>query len=227
MKAPNAAVPVDHPDMDPLARIGTKVRARLEADPAVFKLPTEAIEIYAVANFFTPGECAKLMAMIDAVAEPSTLFDNPYDSGFRTSYSGNLSRADPFIKRIERKIDDCMGIAGEHGETVQGQRYHPGQEFKPHQDYFHTRQPYWPEVRKRGGQRSWTAMAFLNPVEEGGATEFPKIPLSIPPQPGALLVWNNMRPDGSPNADTLHAGRPVVTGAKYIITKWYRARKWA
>ena len=136
-----AAVKIDHPDMDTLARIGAKVRARLEADEAVFQFPTEAAELYAVANFFTPAECARLRGLIDATAEPSKLFDNPYESGFRTSYSGNLSRLDPFVLMIERRIDDLLGIPSENAETVQGQRYQPGQEFKPHQDYFHTRQP--------------------------------------------------------------------------------------
>ena len=222
-----AAVKVEHPDMDTLARIGAKVRARIEADESIFRFPTEAAEIYAVANFFTASECVRLRALVDATAEPSRLFDNPYESGFRTSYSGTLSRADPFIRMIERRVDDLLGIPSENGETVQGQRYMPGQEFKPHQDYFHTSQPYWADVRKRGGQRSWTAMAFLNQVEEGGSTDFPRLELSIPPQPGALLFWNNMYPDGSPNPDTLHAGRPVIKGTKYIVTKWYRARKWA
>ena len=221
------AARIEPPDMDALARVGAKVRARLEADESIFRFPTEAAEIYAVANFFTESECTRLRGLVDATAEPSKLFDNPYESGFRTSFSGNLSRADPFIRMIERRIDDLLGIPSENGETVQGQRYMPGQEFKPHQDYFHTSQAYWTDVRKRGGQRSWTAMAFLNQVEEGGATDFPKLELSIPPQPGALLFWNNMHPDGSPNADTLHAGRPVIKGTKYIITKWYRARKWA
>lgn len=221
------AARIEHPDMDALARIGAKVRARVEADESIFRFPTEAAEIFAVANFFTSAECTRLRGLVDATAEPSRLFDSPYESGFRTSYSGNLSRADPFIRMIERRIDDLLGMPSESAETVQGQRYMPGQEFKPHQDYFHTGQPYWDEVRKRGGQRSWTAMAFLNQVEEGGATDFPKLDLSIPPQPGALLFWNNMKPDGSPNPNTLHAGRPVIRGTKYIITKWYRARKWA
>jgi prolyl 4-hydroxylase len=228
MTRPSSSSPaIEHPDKETLARIGDRVRARLEGDSSAYRLPPEQIEIYAIANFFTASECARLVAIIDAVAEPSKLFDNPYESGFRTSYSGNMSRADPFVRMVERKIDDCLGMPPPNGETVQGQRYQAGQEFKPHQDYFHTSQPYWPEVRKRGGQRSWTAMAYLNRVEQGGATEFTRIGLSIPPQPGALLVWNNMREDGTPNPDTLHAGRPVVSGTKYIITKWYRARKWA
>lgn len=215
-----------HPDMDVLARIGAKVRARLEADEAVFKFPAETAEIYGVGNFFTPAECARLCALIDATAEPSKLFEVTYQQGFRTSYSGNLNRHDPFVLMIERKIDDLLGIPAENSETVQGQRYAVGQEFKPHQDYFHTTEAYWPEVSRHGGQRSWTAMAYLNQVEEGGSTDFTKLGLSVPPQQGALLIWNNMNPDGSPNRDTIHAGRPVIKGTKYIITKWYRARKW-
>ncbi|MFM6830341.1 MAG: 2OG-Fe(II) oxygenase, partial [Novosphingobium sp.] len=49
---------------------------------------------------------------------------------------------------------------------------------------------------------------------------------TIPPQPGALLIWNNMKPDGTPNPNSMHAGMPVVRGTKYVLTKWYRARQW-
>jgi prolyl 4-hydroxylase len=69
-------------------------------------------------------------------------------------------------------------------------------------------------------------MAYLNAVEEGGATAFTLLGFQIEPQPGALLVWNNALADGRPNEATLHAGAPVVAGAKYVITKWYRTRQW-
>src|SRR3546814_3848935 len=72
--------------------------------------------------------------------------------------------------RISRRIDDLLGINPMCGEPVQGQRYLPGQQFKPHNDWFYTTEKYWQLERKRGGQRSWTAMAFLNQVEEGGET---------------------------------------------------------
>lgn len=66
-------------------------------------------------------------------------------------------------------------------------------------------------------------MAFLNTVEAGGHTHFTNLQASIEPKPGVLLVWNNARADGSPNEDTIHAGMPVVSGSKYVLTKWYRA----
>ncbi|MEI6641359.1 MAG: 2OG-Fe(II) oxygenase [Novosphingobium sp.] len=208
-----------------LALVGERVRARLDAAPGAYRLPVDGLDIYGVADFFMAAECARLIAMVDAVARPSPTFHKGPASG-RTSYSGDVDAHDPFIRQIEQRIDALLGIEPAFGEVIQGQRYAPGQEFRAHYDYFDTGASYWPGEVKRGGQRSWTAMVYLNAVEAGGVTEFPKAPISVPPQPGALLVWNNMGRDGKPNPLTLHAGRPVEKGVKYIVTKWYRARPW-
>lgn len=214
------------PDKDALKRVGASVRQRLEADPQAYKVETDKAEIFAVGNFLTPAECKRLCTMIDATAQPSTLHEQDYASGFRTSYSGNLDRRDPFVMGISRRIDDLLGMNPICGEAIQGQRYLPGQQFKPHNDWFYTSEKYWELERKRGGQRCWTAMAFLNTVEEGGETHFTEVGVKIEPKPGVLLVWNNALPDGTPNEDTMHAGTPVIRGSKYVITKWYRTRKW-
>jgi prolyl 4-hydroxylase len=214
------------PDKDALRRVGQAVRQRLAADPRVYQVPTDKAEIFAVGDFLSAHECERLVRMIDTVAKPSTLYDQDYGTGFRTSYSGDLDPYDPLVLAVSRRIDDLMGIAAICGESIQGQRYFPGQEFKPHNDWFYTDQDYWKGERKRGGQRSWTAMAFLNRVEQGGETHFVEVGAKIEPKPGALLVWNNALEDGSPNENTLHAGTPVIAGVKYVITKWYRTRKW-
>ena len=214
------------PDRAALARVGAQVRDRLARNPAVYKLPTDEAEIYAVGDFLSPAECAKLIALIDLTAKPSKAFDIEYAQAYRTSYSGDVDPWDPFIMKIQRRIDDLLAIPPEFGETIQGQRYLPGQEFKEHHDWFHTDRPYWATESARGGQRSYTAMVFLNEVAEGGSTDFPKLGMSISPQPGALLAWNNATCQGRPNEQTLHAGTPVIKGEKYIITKWYRSRKW-
>ena len=213
------------PDQDALKRIGAKVRERLENDPEIYKVPTDRAEIFAVGNFLTPEECRRFITMIDVVARPSELHETAYIEKFRTSYSGNFNPHDPFVKGISRRIDDLLGMNPVMGEAIQGQRYLPGQEFKPHNDWFYTDQEYWKGERKRGGQRCWTAMAFLNKVQEGGHTHFTNVGASIEPKPGVLLIWNNAKPDGTPNEDTMHAGTPVIAGAKYVLTKWYRARK--
>ncbi|RGP40156.1 Procollagen-proline dioxygenase [Altererythrobacter insulae] len=214
------------PDKDALKRVGAKVRGRIEKDPRAYKVETDKAEIFAFGEFLTAAECERLCLMIDLSAKPSTLHQEDYSSGFRTSYSGDLDPYDPFVTGISRRIDDLLGMNPLCGEAIQGQRYLPGQEFKPHNDWFYTTEKYWEFERKRGGQRCWTAMAFLNEVEEGGDTHFTEVGIKIAPKPAVLLVWNNAKPDGTPNIDTMHAGTPVVQGSKYVITKWYRTRKW-
>lgn len=214
------------PDKAALSRLGKTVRARLEADPSMHRVPVEQAELYAASQFLTPGECAHMISLVDAVARPSELFDQPYESAYRTSYSGDVERSDSVVQMVERRICDALGIDLAWGESVQGQRYEPGQEFKEHCDWFDTRAGYWPEEVDRGGQRSWTVMAFLNEVEEGGETYFPHLGVKVPPQQGALLAWNNALADGTPNHDTLHAALPVEKGVKYVVTKWFRTRPW-
>jgi prolyl 4-hydroxylase len=214
------------PDQEALARVGAQVRERLAADPGVDRIENDHCELFAVGDFLTPAECTRLCAMIDEVARPSSLHELDYASGFRTSYSGDLDPGESFVKGISRRIDDLLGLDPVIGEPVQGQRYLPGQQFQPHNDWFYTSEKYWKLEEARGGQRSWTAMAYLNDVEEGGATLFTEIGIQIEPKPGVLLLWNNALPDGRPNEGTMHAGMPVLKGAKYVITKWYRTRKW-
>lgn len=215
-------------DRAALARVGKTVRERLAADPTVYALGDARAEIFAVAGFLSPAECALLIAMIDAVAMPSPVYGSGKTAGefYRTSYSGDVDPADSLVKTIERRICDLIGLDLAWGETIQGQRYRQGQEFRAHYDAFDPAADYWPAEAKRGGQRSWTAMAWLNEVEEGGATEFPRLGVAFPPQTGTLLLWNNALPGGAPNVDVLHAGLPVASGVKYVITKWFRTRPW-
>ncbi len=219
--------PAANPDRVALARTGERVRKRLAGDPAARRVPVEGVELYQVPGFLAGAECDRFIALVDAVAQPSKLYSTTYESGARTSYSGDVDPYDPFVGMITRRIDDLLGLDSRWGETVQGQRYLPGQEFKVHCDWFQPDSEPWIMESQRGGQRSWTAMIYLNEVEEGGATDFPYVHFSSPPQRGTLLTWNNATPEGEPNLMTMHAGTPVVRGTKYVITKWYRTRPWA
>jgi prolyl 4-hydroxylase len=214
-----------NPDQSALAKIGKSVAKRLSANPAVARLPSDQLEIHSVHDFLTAAECARMCELIDQVARPSDLYDHGYGADYRTSASGDVDRTDPLVRTIEARIDRLLGIPHLYGEPLQGQRYLPGQQFKQHYDWFYTKAPYWADEAGRGGQRCYTAMAYLSEVEEGGSTDFTHIDLSIPPQTGTLIVWNNATPAGYPSEASMHAGTPVLRGAKYVITKWYRTRR--
>jgi prolyl 4-hydroxylase len=202
------------------------VRESLRSNPAAVEIPGQGLELFALANFLTGEECDGLIALIDAGRKPSGILADDPDPEFRTSESCDLAPRDPLVQRIEAKVAGVIGLDPTHGETIQGQRYAPGQQFKPHHDFFHTGQSYWPAQQAAGGQRTWTAMIFLNVPAQGGQTVFPDAKVKINPRRGTLLAWNNLGLDGNPNPKTLHAGAPVVEGVKYIITKWYRERPW-
>lgn len=208
------------------ARIGRDVSARLEANPAVRKAKVETAQMYTVADFLSDAECDALIALIDSNPRPSTLLATTEDPEYRTSDSSDLYRYSEEVWAIDTRIADLLGIPTENAETLQGQRYSANQQFRAHCDYFHETSDYWPKMVETGGQRTWTAMAYLNQVEEGGATWFPRAGIRFKPKRGQLVIWNNMCPDGTPNYDTLHEGMRVIEGTKYIVTKWFRERAW-
>lgn len=213
------------PDPD-RAETGRRATARLEANPLVRHAGLDALQLYHLPNFLSRTECKALIRMIDADAKPSVVLAQYQEPGLRTSYTCDLERQDPEIRRLDARLADLLGIPLDHGEPIQGQRYAMGQQFRAHCDWFRDDVDYWPEMKAQGGQRIWTAMIYLNDVEEGGETWFPRAGIRLTPTRGLLIAWNNLAADGSPNDATLHEARPVLGGTKYIITKWFRERPW-
>lgn len=218
-KKPGEASPVR-------AHIGRLVGDRLAVTPAVTHLDIADVQVYFHENFLGAAACNRLISLIDTDRRPSTLLSDKAEENFRTSESCDMDRWSPDVRPIDESIAMLLGLDPVYGETMQGQRYAPGQHFRAHHDYFFQSERYWERVRKDGGQRTWTAMVYLNDVEEGGATWFPQAGIRVSPKRGLLLIWNNMRPDGSPNPLTLHEGMPVIKGVKYVVTKWFREDHW-
>lgn len=207
--------------------VGRTVGAILDCTPGVWRLGSSAerpVQLYIKENFLSADECRGLCERIDSNLYPSPLYEKDKYEGVRTSQSCNLDVHDPLVAEVETRIANFLGIDRSWGEPLQGQRYEMGQEFKAHADFFYVDQPYWADYEPHGGQRTWTAMIYLNEPESGGATGFTYLDLNVMPRTGRILIWNNMASDGSPNPWTDHAGQPVGGGLKYIVTKWYRER---
>jgi prolyl 4-hydroxylase len=158
------------------ASIGQRVGEKLESTPRIWRLsssPKQAIQLYVMDGFLDGETCGQMCAKIDQGSYPSPLYDKDKWEDVRTSYSCNLDVYDPLIADIETRIADLLGIERAWGEPLQGQRYEEGQRFREHADFFYIDQPYWAEYEPHGGQRSWTAMIYLNEPQAGGATRSP------------------------------------------------------
>ncbi|MXO63661.1 oxygenase [Altererythrobacter oceanensis] len=190
------------------------------------RVPSSQLELLQLRGFLSPAHCAALIRLIDARRRPSTIADPNGDDYFRTSETCDLDVADTPVAELEEKLAALNGIDAAFGEPVQGQRYAPGQEFKPHTDYFEPGGADYDRFCSIAGQRTWTFMVYLDEVEAGGGTRFKALGKIVQPEVGKLLCWNNRLPDGGVNPATLHHGMKVRKGTKYIITKWYREREW-
>lgn len=213
------AFPLDTPAQDPLQppRLVRRMPANLR------KIPNDRLELYTLDDFFSAKECDRLIALIGHHLRPSTVSIEDADKLFRTSQTCDLSLLrSPVAQRCDDKIAKALGIRLEYSEGIQAQRYDVGQQFKAHTDYF---EPGTPEYAKFGGERgnrTWTFMVYLNEGMGGGGTRFFAIEQTFAPKKGQAVIWNNLNANGAPNTATLHAGEPVTSGYKVIITKWFR-----
>lgn len=220
--------------IDYQAPVQTQALARVALRNAQ-RLNAKNLEIFRIDGFLTPDECADIIATINAseltvsstynVTKPMERIVN-VERTSKTCYFGGTN---PFIAEVETRICKTLGISNRCAEQIQGQKYEVGQEFRFHTDYFD------PELLKKdasiNGQRTWTFMIYLNEVEEGGYTSFPRAFYSSAPKTGTAIVWNNLySPATSPNAGdwgkenpfSSHCGMPIVRGEKYILTKWFK-----
>ncbi len=211
---------------DLLSSHADQTAARLASIAGVRKVPTPHISQFAIPHFFDAETCAALIAAIDASVRPSTITDDNGDPEFRTSSTCDLDHGDPLVVRANAQICSALGIDPRFGEPLQGQRYEVGQQFKGHTDYFEPTGIDYEEHTRTSGQRTWTAMAYLNTVDAGGATRFSQIDKIYQPERGKLLIWNNLTADGRINPWTLHHAMKVRKGRKYVVTKWFREHPW-
>lgn len=60
----------------------------------------------------------------------------------------------------------------------------------------------------------------MSDVEKGGATVFPYLKVHVPPVKGSAIFWHNLKPSGTSEHLTKHAGCPVLIGSKWVANKW-------
>ena len=184
-------------------------------------------QIYYIENFLTDADCQDLIEVIDKNLRPSTVSD-PKDTGlisdYRTSKTADLNYFhSPLYLSIDRKINSLVELSPFQGETMQSQKYEPGEYYKEHWDFYSPLEKEYKIYCEWMGQRTWTTMIYLNDVEEGGETYFKYLKLKVKPKKGMLLGWNNLYRNGLPNYKTMHEALPPIKGNKYVITKWWRS----
>ncbi|HEY4103965.1 MAG TPA: 2OG-Fe(II) oxygenase [Polyangiaceae bacterium] len=181
-------------------------------------------------NVLSAGECEQLIELARPRLRPSTVV-NPVSgknevAAYRTSF-GMFFRLEetPFIAGLDRRVSELMNLPLEHGEGFQVLRYPTGSETTPHFDFLQPTNDANRASIARSGQRVSTLIAYLNDVESGGETTFPRAGLLVVPQRGNAVYFEYCNPQNQVDHASLHAGAKVERGEKWVITKWMRQRK--
>jgi prolyl 4-hydroxylase len=215
----------EFPSEAPAARDEPLPPPRLVRNPPakLRKFDTDKVDLYTLDDFLSVQECDRLIAVINLHLRPSTVTIENTEKTFRTSKTCDLSLLkSPVAFSTDEKIARTLGIRLKYSEGIQAQRYDVGQQFKAHTDYFEPGTGEYQQFAAERGNRTWTFMVYLNEGMQGGGTRFHKINHTFAPKKGQAVIWNNLNPDRTPNAATLHSGEPVLAGHKVIITKWFR-----
>jgi len=180
-------------------------------------------------NVLGADECDALMRMAVPRLERSAVVGVADGANtvmdIRTSDGAYFQRSEnELIHRIDARATAIMRLPEDHGEGLQVMRYGVGGEYLPHFDYFEPDEKGSQPHLATGGQRVSTLIMYLDDVEAGGETIFPRIDFSYVPRKGQALYFEYTAADGSLDPLSLHGGAPVAKGEKWIVTKWMRER---
>lgn len=156
-------------------------------------------------DFLTADECQSLIAQ----GESSSLrlgMTTGSKIGYRKAKVNWLDENE-IVSKIKKEVAVLSGTDREKQERPHFVRYVEGGEYKEHLE---------------GGDRSKTALVYLNIGFKGGETIFPKLDRIIKPQTGKLVIWDNIDVDGQEDPLSLHAGLPIEIGTKYILVIWIK-----
>ncbi|AEF04110.1 prolyl hydroxylase family protein [Alteromonas naphthalenivorans] len=174
-------------------------------------------------------ECNYLITKFSALLQPSMVVDPITGQGridkVRTSYVAIISpeHCDWLTRKIDKLVAKATKTRCCEGEVLNLLRYVPGQEYKPHYDALN--RLHDAKTFEDGGQRTKTAIIYLNTVNEGGNTTFPKLGMRVSPNKGNMLVFNNSDDKGNVLINSYHAGESTQKENKWLVTKWIREHK--
>ncbi len=188
----------------------------------------QEISLATADDFLNEFECTWLKLRAQKSLEPSMVVNaesgKKEQSPVRTNQFSQLipTSSDWVLLDIEQRIAKLIHLPISHGEVSNILYYQKGNEYKPHYDFFHPKDPGSALAMQDGGQRVRTALCYLSPAKEGGETYFPRISEKLPGQVGQLIVFDNVSKQLAPLPPSLHQSLPVTSGDKWILSKWYR-----
>jgi hypothetical protein len=205
---------------------------RLNNEPSVYKtnLLSESINLKVFRNVFSDMLCNYVKLRTEGLLAPAMIVNPLTGKGEKHPIRYSLfaqvvpELLDWFFLVVDRKLEQLSGIDKQCGEPLAVLKYGKSQEYKPHYDAFVETELQKDDTYLEGGQRTKTLICGLSAAKEGGETAFPKLNIKIKLQPGDVLMFDNVGNDKKILLSSYHAGLPVSSGDKWVMTKWTREK---
>lgn len=125
---------------------------------------------------------------------------------------------------LERLISVVSSQSLRFAEPLMIYRYKVGEEYRWHCDWIPDHLPQNQLELSHFGNRARTAILCLQDAYTGGETAFKVWAEQYKSKIGQVIMFDNLKPDGTPDFDSVHCGKPVTSGEKWIATLWFRQK---
>ncbi|KAG7337716.1 2-oxyglutarate/Fe(II) oxygenase [Nitzschia inconspicua] len=208
------------------------------------KVASVTPRVFIIDNFLTPQECHEIIRLgVDKGLKPSTLHASATaretnDTATRSSSNTWLARDTSYLTEdiyqraakltnidpdLFQKFHETSAQHHSIAESLQIVRYRKGEEYTPHHDFVS------PSINNRfQGTRFATLLIYLNTVDEGGETRFPRAVnnynaagLEISPNAGTAVLFYNMLEDGNVDDLSQHGSNKILGNTnKWVANLW-------
>lgn len=135
--------------------------------------------VYVKDSFLSEEECEEIKQLAEPRLKRATVCGDKsgYKSTGRTGSNCWLKHdASPTTAKIVKRVAGLLGVPPSHAESLQVIYYGVTQKYSNHYDgWLHDGSDKAIRTLRKGGQRIWTALCYLNTVPKGGATRFSKL----------------------------------------------------
>lgn len=184
--------------------------------------------IWVIDDFVTPDERAHIIERATDrmdVARVSRLGSNTVSERRTGSVAWVKHDETDIIAGLVSRVGDLVDVPSDHAESLQVVHYGETQEYQAHFDAWDIATDKGRQKTAVGGNRAVTALMYLNEVEGGGGTSFPKLDVVVEARPGRLCIFHDLVVGTSArHRHSLHGGMPVTAGEKWACNLWFRQR---
>ena len=175
--------------------------------------------LFEIDNVLSSEECDRLIKYSKyKTLSDSVVFNNNYNTvndtriskttWFEFNENDVVSKCSNIAKKMTNKNDNNL-------EKLQLVYYPVGGYFRPHHDATKNS-----NIVTDVTSREYTLLVYLNDVEEGGETVFPRLNLEVKPKKGKGILFRTLDENDKIIPESLHGGKPVIKGEKWICNNW-------